>query len=135
MAEIEMYNPPGLAKPVGPYSHIATAKNTKLVFIAGQVAVDAGGRLVGEGDFAKQCGQVFANLETGLKAAGASWANVVQSITYIVRASDIAGLYEWRLREFPKMFAGNRFPPNTLLVIDRLVNEKYLIEIQAIAAV
>jgi hypothetical protein len=52
-----------------------------------------------------------------------------------VRASDIAGLYEYRLREFPKMFPGNRYPPNTLLVIDRLVNEKYLLEIQAIAAI
>ena len=135
MAEIEIYNPPELAKPVGPYSHVATAKNAKLVFIAGQVAVDRNGKLVGEGDFGKQCGQVFANLEAGLKSAGASWANVVQSITYIVRASDIAGLYEWRLREFPKMFPGNRFPPNTLLVIDRLVNEKYLLEIQAVAAV
>jgi enamine deaminase RidA (YjgF/YER057c/UK114 family) len=135
MAEIEIYNPPELAKPVGPYSHVATASHAKLVFIAGQVAVDKSGKLVGEGDFSRQCAQVFANLEAGLKSAGASWANVVQSITYIVRASDIAGLYDWRLREFPKMFPGNRFPPNTLLVIDRLVNEKYLIEIQAIAAV
>jgi enamine deaminase RidA (YjgF/YER057c/UK114 family) len=135
MADIEIYNPPGLAKPVGPYSHVAKAKNATLVFIAGQVAVDAGGQLIGEGDFAKQCAQVFANLEAGLKSAGASWANVVQSITYIVRASDIPALYEYRLREFPKMFPGNRFPPNTLLVIDRLVNEKYLLEIQAMAAI
>jgi enamine deaminase RidA (YjgF/YER057c/UK114 family) len=135
MTEIEIYNPPGLAKPVGPYSHVATASHAKLVFIAGQVAVDQNGKLVGENDFAKQCAQVFANLEAGLKSAGASWANVVQSITYIVRASDIAGLYEYRLREFPRMFPGNRYPPNTLLVINRLVNEKYLLEIQAIAAV
>ena len=135
MAEIEIYNPPGLAKPVGPYSHVATAKGAKLVFIAGQVAVDQGGKLVGEGDFARQCAQVFANLETGLKSAGASWANVVQSITYLVRPSDIAALYQWRLSEFPRMFPNNRYPPNTLLVVNRLVNEKYLLEIQAIAAV
>ena len=135
MAEIEIYNPPELAKPVGPYSHVATAGHARLIFIAGQVAVDKGGKLVGEDDFGKQCGQVFANLEAGLKSAGASWANVVQSITYIVRAADIAGLYEYRLREFPKMFPGNRYPPNTLLVINRLVNEKYLLEIQANAAV
>jgi enamine deaminase RidA (YjgF/YER057c/UK114 family) len=135
MAEIEIYSPPELAKPVGPYNHVATAGHAKLIFIAGQVAVDKSGKLVGEGDFAQQCGQVFANLEAGLKSAGASWANVVQSITYIVRASDIAGLYEYRLREFPKMFPGKRYPPNTLLVVNRLVNEKYLLEIQAIAAV
>jgi len=135
MAEIKIYSPSELAKPVGPYNHVATANNAKLVFIAGQVAVDKTGKLVGEDDFARQCAQVFANLEAALKSAGASWANVVQSITYIVRASDITGLYEYRLREFPKMFPGNLYPPNTLLVIDRLVNEKYLLEIQAIAAV
>jgi enamine deaminase RidA (YjgF/YER057c/UK114 family) len=135
MAAIEIYNPPELAKPVGPYSHVAIASQGKLVFIAGQVAVDKSGKLVGEGNFATQCAQVFANLEAGLKSAGAVWANVVQSITYIVRASDIAALYEYRLSEFPKMFPGNRYPPNTLLVVNRLVNEKYLLEIQAIAAV
>ena len=135
MAEIEIYSPPELAKPVGPYNHVATASHAKLIFVAGQVAVDKSGKLVGENDFGKQCGQVFANLEAALKWAGASWANVVQSITYIVRASDIAGLYEYRLREFPKMFPGNRYPPNTLLVVNRLVNERYLLEIQAIAAV
>jgi enamine deaminase RidA (YjgF/YER057c/UK114 family) len=135
MAEIEIYSPPALAKPVGPYNHVATASNAKLVFVAGQVAVDKGGKLVGENDFAMQCAQVFGNLEAALKSAGASWANVVQSITYIVRASDIAGLYEYRLCEFPKMFPANRYPPNTLLVVNRLVNEKYLLEIQAIAAV
>src|SRR5262245_27719678 len=135
MADIHIYNPPGLAKPVGPYSRVATAKNATLIFIAGQVAVDTSGQLVGEADFSKQCAQVFANLEAGLKSAGASWANVVQSITYIVRASDISALYEYRLREFPKMFPGNRFPPNTLLVVNRLVNEKYLLEMQAMAAI
>ena len=135
MAQIEIYSPPELAKPVGPYNHVATATNAKLVFIAGQVAVDKGGKLVGEDDFAQQCAQVFANLGTGLKSAGASWANVVQTVTYLVRSSDIPGLYEYRLREFPKMFPGSLYPPNTLLVVDRLVNEKYLLEIQAIAAV
>ena len=135
MAKIEIYSPPELAKPVGPYNHVATAANAKLVFIAGQVAVDKSGKLVGEDDFAAQCAQVFANLEAGLKSAGASWGNVVQSITYIVRSSDIPSLYEYRLQAFPKMFPGKLYPPNTLLVVDRLVNEKYLLEIQAIAAV
>jgi len=135
MATIEIYSPPELAKPVGPYNHVATARDATLVFIAGQVAVDRDGNLVGENDFQSQCAQVFLNLETALKSAGASWANVVQSITYIVRAADIPGLYEYRLRAFPKMFAGSLYPPNTLLVVNRLVSEKYLVEIQALAAV
>src|ERR1700687_639012 len=135
MAEIKIYSPPELAKPVGPYNHAQTASQARLIFVAGQVAVDKGGKLVGENDFARQCGQVFANLEAALKSAGASWANVVQSITYIVRASDIAGLYEYRLREFPKMFPGKRYPPNTLLVVNRLLNAKNLLQTQAIARV
>ncbi|HLL26573.1 MAG TPA: RidA family protein [Xanthobacteraceae bacterium] len=135
MAEIKIYSPPELAKPVGPYNHVAVAGGARLVFIAGQVAVDKSGKLVGEGDIQKQCAQVFANLAAALASAGASWANVVQSITYLVRASDIAGIYEYRLREFPKMFPGGLYPPNTLLVVNRLVNEKYLLEIQAMAAV
>jgi len=40
----------------------------------------------------------------------------------------------WRLREFPRLFPDGAYPPNTLLVIDRLVGEPYLIEVQAVAA-
>ncbi len=135
MADIKIYSPPDLANPVGPYNHVAIASNAKLVFIAGQVSVDKKGALIGEGDFEKQCGQVFANLEAALKSTGASWANVVQCMTFIVRTSDIKGLYDFRLREFPKMFPGGLYPPNTLVVVNRLVNEKYLLEIQAVAAI
>jgi enamine deaminase RidA (YjgF/YER057c/UK114 family) len=135
VADIKIYSPPDLAKPVGPYNHIAIADNAKLVFIAGQVSVDKTGKLVGEDDFDGQCAQVFSNLETALKSASASWGNVVQSITFITRVQDIKPLYDYRLREFPKMFPGNVYPPNTLVVVNRLVNEKYLLEIQAIAAV
>jgi enamine deaminase RidA (YjgF/YER057c/UK114 family) len=135
MAEIKIYSPPELAKPVGPYNHVAIVSNAKLVFIAGQVSVDKNGSLVSEDDFQKQCAQVFSNLETALKSAGAAWANVVQCMTFIVRTSDIKGLYDYRLREFPRMFPGGLYPPNTLVVVNRLVNEKYLLEIQAVAAV
>jgi len=135
MAEIKIYSPPELAKPVGPYNHVAVASNAKLVFIAGQVSVDKTGTLVGDGNFEKQCAQVFGNLEMALKSVGGTWANVVQCMTFIVRASDIKGLYDYRLREFPKMFPGSLYPPNTLVVVNRLVNEKYLLEIQAVAAI
>ncbi len=55
MAEIAIFNPAGLGKPLGQYSQIARAKAAELVFIAGQVAADAGGNLVGAGDFEAQC--------------------------------------------------------------------------------
>jgi len=135
MADIKIYSPTELAKPVGPYNHVAVASNAKLVFIAGQVSVDKTGKLIGEGDFEKQCAQVFSNLEAALKSAGASWGNIVQCMSFISRVQDIKAFYDYRLREFPKIFPGSVYPPNTLVVVDRLVNEKYWLEIQAIAAV
>ena len=60
--------------------------------------------------------------------------NVAQFTTYLVHSQDIPKFMAWRLREFPKLFADGKYPPNTLLVIDRLVGEQYLIEVQTIAA-
>ncbi|HJU19399.1 MAG TPA: RidA family protein [Stellaceae bacterium] len=134
MPEIAMLNPDGLAKPLGLYSHIARTRAAEFVFIAGQVAVDPSGALVGAGDFDAQCAQVFANLETALKTVGGGWRNVVQFTTYLVHSQDIARFAAFRQREFPRLFAGAAYPPNTLLIIDRLVQEALLIEVQAIAA-
>jgi enamine deaminase RidA (YjgF/YER057c/UK114 family) len=59
---------------------------------------------------------------------------VAQFTTYLVRASDVAGFTGWREREFPQMFPDGAYPPNTLLIVDRLAQEAFLIEVQAIAA-
>ena len=75
-----------------------------------------------------------AQIEKALQSAGAGWANVVQLTTFLVHSQDIARFYRWREREYPRMFPDGKFPPNTLLVIDRLVQEQFLIEIQTIAA-
>jgi enamine deaminase RidA (YjgF/YER057c/UK114 family) len=60
---------------------------------------------------------------------------VVQFTTYLVHSQDIARFYKWREREYPRMFPDGKYPPNTLLIIDRLVQEQFLIEIQTIAVV
>ena len=134
MAEIEILNPSALGKPLGQYSHMTRVKASEFLFIAGQVAVDAEGKLVGGDDFDAQCTQVFANIGAALKAGGAGWANVVQFTTYLVHSQDIPKFMKYRLREFPRMFANGAYPPNTLLMIDRLVQEHFLIEVQAVAA-
>ena len=134
MAEIKIYNPEGLAKPLGQYSHVTRVKASEYIFIAGQVAADKDGKLVGPDDFDAQCVQTFANIETALKSAGAGWGNVVQFSTLLVHSQDIPKFMKYRLREFPKMFANGVYPPNTLLMIDRLVKEEFLIEVQATAA-
>jgi len=134
MAEIRIFNPDGLARPAGTYSHIACAKTQDVVFIAGQVPMDTSGNTVGKGDFEAQCAQVYANIHTALRAAGADWRNVVQFTSFLVRLQDAAAFRAYRGREFPKMFPGGAYPPNTLLIINRLADENYLLEVQTIAA-
>jgi enamine deaminase RidA (YjgF/YER057c/UK114 family) len=133
-AEIVISNPQKLGKPLGPYSHIARVKAAEFVFIAGQVAVDQAGNVVGAGDFDAQCAQTFANLAAALESVGAGWGNVVQFTTYLVHSQDIGKFMNYRGREFPRLFANGAYPPNTLLIVDRLVQEALLIEVQAIAA-
>jgi enamine deaminase RidA (YjgF/YER057c/UK114 family) len=132
-AEIKIINPEGLGKPLGQYSHMTRVKASEFLFIAGQLGVDKNGTLV-DGDFDAQCAQTFANIEAALKSAGASWGNIVQFTTYLVHSQDIPKFMKFRLREFPKIFAKEAYPPNTLLMIDRLVIEQALVEIQAVAA-
>lgn len=134
MAEIKIENPAALGKPLGQYSQLTRVKASEYIFIAGQVGVDSSGKLTGDGGFDAQCTQTFANIETALKSCGASWGNIVQFTTYLVHSQDIAKFMAWRLREFPKIFSNGAYPPNTLLMIDRLVQEPLLIEVQAVAA-
>jgi enamine deaminase RidA (YjgF/YER057c/UK114 family) len=134
MAEIKIVNPEVLGKPMGQYSQIARVKASEFLFIAGQLAGDKNGNIVGADDFNSQCRQVFANIETALTSQGATWANVVQFTTYLVHAQDIAKFMTYRLREFPRLFPNGAYPPNTLLIVDRLVQEPFLVEVQAVAA-
>jgi enamine deaminase RidA (YjgF/YER057c/UK114 family) len=133
MPDIKIVNPEVLAKPLGQYSHVTRVKASEFLFIAGQVAGDKDGNLVGADDFDAQCRQVFANIEAALKSQGAGFANVVQFTTYLVKAQDIPKFVQFRLREFPRMFPSEVYPPNTLLIIDRLVQESFLIEVQTVA--
>jgi enamine deaminase RidA (YjgF/YER057c/UK114 family) len=134
-AEVKMFNPDTLGKPAGQYSHIARVKGAaELVFIAGQIATDKAGNPVGADDFDAQCRQVYANIEAALRAVGGGWSNVVQFTTYLVHSQDIPKLRAFRQREFSRYFPDGAYPPNTLLVVDRLASESYLLEIQAVAA-
>ena len=126
MAEIKISNVEALGRPLGQYSHVARVKAAEYLFIAGMLAP-------GE-SFDAQCSGVFAQIEKALRSAGAGWANVAQFTTYLVHSQDIPKFMQWRSREFPRMFADGAYPPNTLLVVDRLVQEQFLVEVQAVAA-
>lgn len=134
MAEIRIQNAEALGKPLGQYSHMTRVKASEYLFIAGMLASDKAGNVVGKGDFDAQCAQVFGNIAAALESAGAGWGNVVQFTTYLVHSQDISRFMDFRLREFPRMFPNGVYPPNTLLVVDRLVQEPYLVEVQAVAA-
>lgn len=133
-SEIKIYNLRELGTPLGQYSQVARVKASEFLFIAGMVATDATGNTVGEGDFFAQCKQTFANVEAALRSANADWGNVVQFTTYLVHSQDIGKFMDFRRREFPSMFKNGVYPPNTLLMIDRLVKEAFLIEVQTVAA-
>lgn len=135
MADIRIENPVSLGQPLGQYSQLTRVKASELVFIAGRLAVDKAGSIVRTEDFDRQCSQVFSNIAAALSSVGAGWGNIVQFTTYLVHSQDIPKFMAFRKREFPRMFTNGLYPPNTLLMADRLVQEPFLVEVQTIAAI
>jgi enamine deaminase RidA (YjgF/YER057c/UK114 family) len=121
-------SPDTLSAPFG-YSHVVDAPASRLVFVSGQVALDAGGQLVGQGDFPAQVRQVFENLTAALGAADVSWADVVK-LTYFVRdVGEVASL-----RAIRDEYLDTEHPPaSTLVEVSRLVRDEFLVEIEAFA--
>jgi enamine deaminase RidA (YjgF/YER057c/UK114 family) len=135
MAEIEIFNPDTVSRPAGTYSHVARVPaGATLVVIAGQVGIGPDGKLVAD-DIEGQCAQVFDNIGAALEAAGAGWANVIQTMTFLTRREDIPPLRAWRTREFPRFWPDRRYPPSTLLVVSGLASEEMLVEVQVLAAI
>ena len=126
-------NPPSAPPVQGMYSHVARMAPGELAFIAGQVAIDAKGNPVGTGDLSLQVNQVFANLGLILKDLGTDFESIVQFTTFLTKADSIPVWMTARSAIFPKLFPGGKYPPNTLLVIDRLVKPEFLLEVEAIA--
>ena len=136
MSEIEIFNPATVSQPAGTYSHVARVPaGARLVVIAGQVAIGPDGKLVAVDDIEGQCPQVFDNIGAALEAAGARWANVIQTMTFLTRREDIPRLRAWRTREFRRFWPEGRYPPSTLLVVSGLASEEMLVEVQALAAI
>jgi 2-iminobutanoate/2-iminopropanoate deaminase len=132
-ANFRLSSPPHLHKPTG-YSHVAEITAGKTIYISGQVALDASGNIVGQGDYPAQIRQVFANLKTALEGAGASFRNVVKLNYYIVDTVTEAEFFAYRaIRD---TYVDTAHPPvATVLVIRRLFRPEFLIEIEAVAVV
>jgi len=132
--KISYENPPGTAPAQGLYSHAGVVRGGEFVFVAGQLSVGADGNVVGKNDFQAQFDQVFINLGDVLKGMGGDYRNVVKFTTYLVRSQDIDLFMAARKAAFPKLFGEQPYPPNTLLIVDRLVKEEFLIEVEAVVA-
>ena len=127
-------NPDTLLTPRG-YSHVVSVEGArKLVYIAGQVAVDKEGKLVGAGDLTAQIKQVAHNVIAALAAVGAKPADIVKMNTYIVnyKSSDYGAMREARAILFAE---GEPPPASTLIGVHSLAVDGLLVEIEAIAAI
>lgn len=127
---VRFVHPPGLAKSPR-YSHVAEVTRGRLILISGQVAQDSNGNIVGAGDMAAQTRQVFENLNTALKAAGASWKDVVKLTSFIVDVSKNIEAYREVRQEYLRGIATP--PTSTTVGVPALVRGDYLLEVEAIA--
>jgi reactive intermediate/imine deaminase len=128
--EKKCVNPRNVAPPIAAYSHVVEVSSRKLLFIAGQVAVDEQGHLVGKGDFKAQTDRVFRNLQLILSSFGASFSNVVKLTTFVTDIGNRPVLSDVRSR-----YIKDEFPASTLVEVAALAQPEYMIEIEAVAAV
>jgi enamine deaminase RidA (YjgF/YER057c/UK114 family) len=124
-------NPPSLPQVRG-YSHVVEVPaGQRLLFVAGQVALDSTGALVGSGDFRAQARQVFENLRRALASQGATFADVVKINYYVLDVSNVPAL-----REIRDQYVNRAAPPaSTLVEVRRLFRDDVLLEVEAVAAV
>ncbi|MFH8553077.1 RidA family protein [Streptomyces celluloflavus] len=130
---ITLVNPGGLPE-IDVYRQVSIASGSKLVFIAGQVAWDAEGAVIGEGDLAAQVERCYLNIGTALAAAGGSFDDVAKLTVYVV---------DWTPDKMPLLLEGisraaaklgvTPVPPATLLGVAALDIPDHLVEIEATA--
>ncbi|GAA4060981.1 RidA family protein [Streptomyces shaanxiensis] len=130
---ITLVNPTGLPE-IDAYRQVSVASGSRLVFLAGQVAWDADGVTVGEGDLAAQVEQCYVNVATALAGVGASLGDVAKLTVYVV---------DWTPDKMPLLMdgiarAGKRLgvtsaPPATLIGVAALDVPEHLVEVEATA--
>jgi enamine deaminase RidA (YjgF/YER057c/UK114 family) len=129
---IKRLNPRELGIPPG-YSQIVEVAAGRIIFIAGQTALDSDGNLVGKDDFAAQAAQVFRNLTIALEASGCTAANLVKLTVFLTDMDNLASYREARNRFFATV-TPPAAPAVTLVEVSRLYGADFMIEIEAIAA-
>ena len=129
MPEVTYMNPGGIADP-SPSGFTAVVKAGNTVYIAGMVAQDENGNVVGEGDAEAQTRQIWRNISVAVQAAGGSLADIVKTTTYVTGIEHGAAVRRVRGELFPE-----NPPTSTLLVVSELANPAYVVEIESIAVI
>jgi len=125
---ITFRNPKSLPPTKG-YTHAVEVRNGRTIYVSGQVALNLQGELVGKGDLAAQTRQVFENIKAALEASDASFDDVVKLTFFLTDISQIQ-----TVREIRDLYINTSNPPASSAVeVRKLVNEQFLIEIEAIA--
>jgi len=130
---IRRINPSELGSPPG-YSQIVEVRAGRIIFIAGQTALDRNGELVGKADFAAQADQVFRNLHTALKSVGCTASNLVKLTVFVRDMGNLSAYREARNRFFATVDPPAA-PAITLIEVSKLYGPDFLIEIEAVAAI
>ncbi|MEU5139002.1 RidA family protein [Streptomyces sp. NPDC021139] len=126
----ERVNPPELSPPTG-FSHAVVATGTRVVFLAGQTALDPGGKVTGD-TLPAQFGQALTNLLTALRAAGGTPADLARVTVY---ATDVAA-YRAQAAELGRTWrelAGRDYPAMAVVEVVRLWDERALVELDGFA--
>ena len=126
----DAFDAPGTVKPFGIFSSAAWQPEGKVLHIAGQVAQDATGALVGKDDIRAQTRQVLENIRTVLAGVGGTMDDVARVTVYVTDMSGLAQIHEVRGQYFRRPY-----PASTLVEVKRLVKPEYLIEIDAVAVI
>ncbi len=132
---VEKLNIPSLPEPQG-FVHVGVAQGSRMVFLAGQVAQDGDGKLVGAGDLAAQMEQAILNVAAGLEAAGATFDDIAKTTIYVV---------DWDESKMEQLVEGfgraaqqvgiTTLTPTTLVPVPRLFEDGYLVEVDVTAVV
>ena len=129
----DLLNPTGLEKPTG-YSHVATVRSGRIVFVAGQAPFNAEGRVVGKGDFVAQYGQVLRNLKLAVEAAGGKSQDLAVLTMYVTDAEAFRANLKAIGANYREVF-GKYYPVITLVEVKGLYNSDCMVEISGIAVI
>jgi len=121
------------SKPIGPYSHGVVASGSRLLFIAGQVAWDSDGQIVGKGDLGVQYRHIMENVKAIVEDAGGTMADICKFVNYVTTGLEKEDAPYADLSEVRREFIPEDFPVSSLVIVSSLMDVDAMVEVDAIA--